>query len=283
MPAIPTPTTPRTTPPGTPSGGADALKLDDLAAPDDTTDLDASTGAHGLLPKLSGSTAEFLRGDGAFATPPGGSSDHGGLTGLADDDHSQYLRADGSRGLSGTWTPGDEIDMAGGSFRVPGAEILSANLDARTLAAEVDGGGSLVALYVGVDAANPRKRVLLQGDTPDEPVVHVYTGSTTWSKPTAATFSHIIVEVQGGGGGGGGVAGTSANEASVSGGGGGGGYARKLIGASALVWRLVHRDRRGRRLAWRGWQQQRQQRRGLELRGLGHHDGPGQRRLGRRG
>ncbi len=49
-------------------GGADPVKLDDLAAPDDTTDLDASTGAHGLLPKLSGSTAEFLRGDGA--SPP---------------------------------------------------------------------------------------------------------------------------------------------------------------------------------------------------------------------
>ncbi len=82
-------------------------------------------------------------------------SDHGALSGLTDDDHPQYLLADGSRGLSGTWTPGDEIDMQGGSFRVPGGEILSANLPARTLAAEVDGGGSLVALYVGVDGANP--------------------------------------------------------------------------------------------------------------------------------
>ena len=81
------------------AGGGDALKLDGLAAPDDTTDLDASTGAHGLLPKLSGSTSEFLRGDGALATPAGGSSDHGALTGLGDDDHTQYLRADGSRGL----------------------------------------------------------------------------------------------------------------------------------------------------------------------------------------
>jgi hypothetical protein len=33
------------------SGGGDAIKLDDLAAPDDNTDLDASGSAHGLMPK----------------------------------------------------------------------------------------------------------------------------------------------------------------------------------------------------------------------------------------
>lgn len=33
------------------SGGSDAIKLDDLAAPDDNTDLNASTTAHGLAPK----------------------------------------------------------------------------------------------------------------------------------------------------------------------------------------------------------------------------------------
>lgn len=55
------------------SGGSDAIKLDDLAAPDDTTDLDASTAKHGLLPKLPGGTSTFLRADGAFAAPPGAS------------------------------------------------------------------------------------------------------------------------------------------------------------------------------------------------------------------
>ncbi len=33
------------------SGGADAIKLDELAAPTDVTTLDATTGAHGLMPK----------------------------------------------------------------------------------------------------------------------------------------------------------------------------------------------------------------------------------------
>jgi hypothetical protein len=55
------------------NAGADALKLDDLAAPDDNTDLNASTSAHGLLKKLPGGTTTFLRGDGTFTAPGGGS------------------------------------------------------------------------------------------------------------------------------------------------------------------------------------------------------------------
>lgn len=51
------------------SGGSDAIKLDDLAAPDDNTDLDASTSKHGLLKKLPGDTTTFLRADGSFASP----------------------------------------------------------------------------------------------------------------------------------------------------------------------------------------------------------------------
>lgn len=51
------------------SGGADAIKLDDLAASDDNTDLNASTAAHGLMQKYPGGTSNFLRADGTFAAP----------------------------------------------------------------------------------------------------------------------------------------------------------------------------------------------------------------------
>ena len=44
------------------SGGADAIKLDDLAAPDANTDLDASTTKHGLMPAFP-NTITWLRGD----------------------------------------------------------------------------------------------------------------------------------------------------------------------------------------------------------------------------
>lgn len=43
-------------------------KLDDLAAPDDNTDLNASASAHGLLRKLSNNSRQFLRGDGTWTT-----------------------------------------------------------------------------------------------------------------------------------------------------------------------------------------------------------------------
>jgi hypothetical protein len=51
---------------------AAAPKLDDCQAPDDTTDLDASTDKHGLCPKLSGDAGEFLNGGGGFSAPSAG-------------------------------------------------------------------------------------------------------------------------------------------------------------------------------------------------------------------
>jgi hypothetical protein len=48
-----------------------ATKLDDFATPDDNTDLDATTGHHGLLKKLDGSSTNFLRGDGVWGVPGG--------------------------------------------------------------------------------------------------------------------------------------------------------------------------------------------------------------------
>lgn len=50
------------------SGGADAIKLDDLAAPDDNTDLDVSVSAHGLCPKAPNAAAQYLNGVGAWDT-----------------------------------------------------------------------------------------------------------------------------------------------------------------------------------------------------------------------
>ena len=55
------------------TGGADAVKLDELAAPTDITTLNASITAHGLLPKLSNNAAQYLNGVGGWTTPGGGS------------------------------------------------------------------------------------------------------------------------------------------------------------------------------------------------------------------
>jgi hypothetical protein len=45
-------------------------KLDDLAAPDDNTDLNVSTTKHGLCPKAPNVLTQFLRGDGTWADVP---------------------------------------------------------------------------------------------------------------------------------------------------------------------------------------------------------------------
>lgn len=47
---------------------AKAIKLDDFATCDDNTDLNATSSAHGLMPKLSNNTRQFMRGDGSWAT-----------------------------------------------------------------------------------------------------------------------------------------------------------------------------------------------------------------------
>jgi hypothetical protein len=62
------------------SGGIDPIKLDDLATPDDNTDLNVSTSRHGLVPKISGDDDYVLTKSGSaavWAAPTGGGSPSG--------------------------------------------------------------------------------------------------------------------------------------------------------------------------------------------------------------
>lgn len=61
-----------TTKKATPNQIVGAVKLDDMAAPDDNTDLNASTAKHGLLPKGNGVATDYLDGTIQFTTPAGG-------------------------------------------------------------------------------------------------------------------------------------------------------------------------------------------------------------------
>lgn len=51
------------------SGGSDAIKLDELAAPTDVTTLNVTASAHGLAPKLSGDSTQYLDGSGSWSVP----------------------------------------------------------------------------------------------------------------------------------------------------------------------------------------------------------------------
>jgi len=51
------------------SGGSDAIKLDELAAPTDVTTLNATTALHGLLKKLDNNAVHYMDGTGAWSRP----------------------------------------------------------------------------------------------------------------------------------------------------------------------------------------------------------------------
>jgi len=60
------------------SAGTDSIKLDDLAAPDDNTDLDFNTTKHGLTPKGT-NVGSFLKDDGSWAAPVDANAIHGNV------------------------------------------------------------------------------------------------------------------------------------------------------------------------------------------------------------
>jgi hypothetical protein len=97
------------------SGGAQAIKLDDLAAPDDNTDLNVSTSKHGLAPKLPNDATKFLDGTGAYSTPAGGGSfsvlDVPGLIGWWDASDAASITSSG--GAVSQWN-----DKSGNGFHV---------------------------------------------------------------------------------------------------------------------------------------------------------------------
>ena len=84
---------------------ASDFKLDDLAVPDDNTDLDFSTTKHGLTPKGT-NTGKFLKDDGTWGTPTDTDTDTtysnfaGTTAGLVPTstttDDTKFLRADGT-------------------------------------------------------------------------------------------------------------------------------------------------------------------------------------------
>ena len=93
------------------------IKLDDLGTPDDNTDLNATTGYHGLLPKFSGTTGEYLSATGGWSTPPDTDTDT--FLGLTDtpadytDDGGKYVKVStGEDALEFSTPPGGEANTA---------------------------------------------------------------------------------------------------------------------------------------------------------------------------
>ena len=88
-----------------------SVKLDDMAAPDDNTDLNASTSAHGLLRKLTGVTYHFLRADGTWAEPHARTINNqtGTTYTLALTDAYSYVRASNAGAIALTVPPNSSV------------------------------------------------------------------------------------------------------------------------------------------------------------------------------
>ena len=108
-------------------GKLSTFKIDDLAEGEDNTDLNTNTSRHGLCPKLSGNTEQFLRGDGAFATPTGsaaftGDTGTGGTAGLVPAPGSGDASANKFLNANGQWT----VPPSAAGVDIPGATAIDA-------------------------------------------------------------------------------------------------------------------------------------------------------------
>ena len=129
---------------GSPPAGLVPVLLDDLA------DVNAPAPTDGQV--LTWQTNEWIA-----ANPAGGAGDHGALAGLADDDHPQYLLADGTRPLAGDWSAGGQ--------RITGLGAATVNGDAvRFEQAVKEGdaaGGDLGATYPNPQVVGLQTRPVL--------------------------------------------------------------------------------------------------------------------------
>jgi hypothetical protein len=94
----------------------------------------------------NGDTHDHSGGDGAQI-------DHGGLAGLTDDDHTQYLLANGTRTLTGNLAVQALATIDGVDISVHAA-TANAHHDAITLSAAADGVLSLSTQQIGLDSQN---------------------------------------------------------------------------------------------------------------------------------
>lgn len=110
------------------SGGDDSIKLDELAAPTDNTNLNVSTSKHGLMPKLPGTKQAYM-GDGTWITRT----------------YDLEFQIDGG---SSVITAGDKPGL-----RIPIAGTITA---ARIMAARGQSNGSIsIDVYKGTYANSP--------------------------------------------------------------------------------------------------------------------------------
>ncbi len=123
------------------SGNLTSVKLDDLAAPDDNTNLNASTSKHGLLKKLDNSAFHFLDGKGNWST-----ISHANLRAPVVGEPSGgtwHKVADPPTGWMGSKTSGWTVDSFSGGYSVDFTGTVPVGTQAVRVVCLVNGTGSI--------------------------------------------------------------------------------------------------------------------------------------------
>jgi hypothetical protein len=130
------------------AGGADAIKLDELAAPSDVLTLNASAAAHGLLPKLPGNAAMYLNGTGVWVVPTATPAAHATTHAQAGSDPVDITWLAGYTGSEAQFLRGDRTwssQLAGGLL-MAGPMVFTADaVISRNTADGADNGWLMVA------------------------------------------------------------------------------------------------------------------------------------------
>ncbi len=169
------------------SGGGDAIKLDDLATPDDNADLDASITEHGLLLKLGGGIVNFLRADGSWAIPAGAGA------GLSSYDTGWINRSDWTNVHMGSAVI--DYDGLAGAFDV--GETITEEISGNTGVVVSDSGSVLVLSDVTGTGVFTDDREITGGDSGATADVNVSTKNTDENVTHSlnAPLSDLLVKV----------------------------------------------------------------------------------------
>lgn len=130
---------------------AASIKIDDLALPDDTTDLNVSTTRHGLVPKLPGGTTTFFRADGAYAEPSASGLPVVDTTSLVEDpgDSTKEMRIDVGAVATATvrvlTMPNQDVDLTPNTGTFTSASHASRHQNGGADEVSVDGLSGLLA------------------------------------------------------------------------------------------------------------------------------------------
>gem|GEM_PF-5359892 len=163
-------------------------KLDDLAAPDDNTDRNASVTAHGLCPKLDGIATNCLQGDGTWG--PKSSSGGGDVSGPASSTDNAVPRFDGIGGktLQNSLLTVDDLGSpnipAGQAYKINGTALAAADVGAAT--AEHSHPGEFAPLTHAGNHAAAGPDSLLPGDIGAATAGHDHAGTYLPVDGTAA-------------------------------------------------------------------------------------------------